>query len=175
MSDYSGVTKTARKTNVGPWQRGDNKGGYNDVGDNGPPSSPANGEDNDAATGDDLGNATAADVDRGNADTGMLSVILVAPNTPDHNNGADNDSPDAKAVSGKKTLMRDATVAGTGGGTLALAVILPSRDNEIGGGPYDSASALSVAPRSHNGDKVPRHHRLSLVHMWKKMAPRRRW
>jgi hypothetical protein len=29
--------------------------------------------------------------------------------------------------------MRDATAAGTGNGALALAIILPLRDNDIGG------------------------------------------
>ena len=66
----------------------------------------------------------------------MSSVILVALNIPNHNNDADNNNADAKDAAGKKTLMRDATAAGTGGGG----------DNDIGGGPYDSALALSVAP-----------------------------
>jgi hypothetical protein len=61
--------------------------------------------------------------------------------------------------------MRDPTVAGTGGGG----------DNDIGGGPYDSALVLSVAPRSRNDDKAPRHIRPSLVHLWMTMAPWRHW
>ncbi len=43
MADNLGATKTTRKRNVGPWQQGDNKGGYDDGGDNRPPSSPADG------------------------------------------------------------------------------------------------------------------------------------
>ncbi len=155
MSDDSGATKTTRKTNVGPWQQGNNTGGFDDGGDNGPSSSPADREDNDAAAGNDQGNATAADVNRGDEDAGTSSVVLAASNTPDHDNDADDDDADAKDAAGKKTLMREATAAETGGGALALAVILPLRNDDIGGGLYDSASALSVAPCSCNDDEAP--------------------
>jgi hypothetical protein len=104
-------------------------------------------------------------------DAGTSSVVLVASNTPDHDNDANDDDADAKEAAGKKTLMKDATAAGTGGGALALAVILPLRDDDIGGGPYYSALALSVAPRSCDDDEAPRHHRPSLVHAWTTMAP----
>ncbi len=56
--------------NVGPWQQGDDTGGYDDRGDDGPHSSLTDGEDNDAATGDNRGDTTAADDDGGDADTG---------------------------------------------------------------------------------------------------------
>jgi hypothetical protein len=104
----------------------------------------------------------------------MSSVILAASNTPDQDNNADDNDANAEDAAGKKTLMRDATTAGTGGGTLALAVILPLRDGDIGGGPYDSASVLSVAPPSCDDDKALRHRRPSLVHAWTTMAPWRR-
>jgi hypothetical protein len=91
MSDNLGLTKTTRKTNICPWQQGDNKGGYDDGGNDGLSSSPADREDNDTAAGDDQGDATAADIDGGDADTGMSSVVLVASNTPDHDNDADDD------------------------------------------------------------------------------------
>ena len=68
MSDDSGATKTTRKTNIGPWQQGHNKGGYDNGGYDGPPSSPADGEDNNAAAGNDQGDATATDVNGGGAD-----------------------------------------------------------------------------------------------------------
>jgi hypothetical protein len=68
---------------------------------------------------------TAVDVNGGDTDAGMLSVVLAASNTPDHNNHADDTYANAKDVALKKTLMRDATAEGNGGGALALAVILP--------------------------------------------------
>jgi hypothetical protein len=139
MLDSSRATKTTKKTNVGLWQQGDNKDGYNDGGNNGPPSSPADGEDNNTAAGDDQGEATTADIDRGNADARTSSVVLAASNTPNYDNDANEDDADAKDATGKKTLMRDVTAARTGGGALALAVILPLHDEDIGGGPYDSA------------------------------------
>ena len=97
-------------------------------------------------------------------DAGTSSVVLVASNTPDHDNDADDDDANAEDVTGKKTLMRDATAAGTGGGASALAVILPLRDNDIGGRRNDSALALSVAPRSCDDDEASHYRRLSLVH-----------
>jgi hypothetical protein len=161
-----------RKTNVGPWQQGKNRGGYNDRGSNGLPSSPANGEDNDAAVGNDQGNATSTDVDRGNVDAGTSSVILVALNTPNYDNDANDDDADAKDATQKKTLMTDTTVAGTGGGALALAVIiLPLHNNDISGTLYNSAVLLSVAPPSCDDDKVPWHRQPSLVYVWTMMAP----
>jgi hypothetical protein len=60
MLDNLGVTKAATKTNVGPCQQGNNTGGYNDRGDNGPHSSLANGEDNNATMVHYQGNTTAA-------------------------------------------------------------------------------------------------------------------
>jgi hypothetical protein len=116
LSDNSGATKTTRKTNVGPWQQGNIKGGYDDGGDDGPPSSPADRENNDAAAGDNQGNATAADVDGGDADAGTSSIILAASDIPDHDNDADYDDAYAEDAAGKKNLKRDATAAGTGGG-----------------------------------------------------------
>ncbi len=100
-----------------------------------------------------------------------MSVILAALNTPDHNNDANYDDADSEDAVGKKTLMTEGTAAGTGGGASELAVIFPLRDNEIGGGQYDSASVLSVAPRSHNDDEAPRHRPPSHVHAWTTMAP----
>ncbi len=130
MSDYSGAAKTTRKTNVGPWQQGDNTGGYYDRGNDGPPSSPADRDDNYATAGDDQGNATAADVDSGNADAGTLSVVLAASNTPDHDNGADDADADAGDTAGKKTLVRDVTAVGDNSGdkdASTLGVILGVR------------------------------------------------
>ena len=144
--DNWGASKMTNTTNVRPWQQSKGTREYNNGGNDGPPSSPANREDNDAAAGDDQGGTTAADVDGGDADAGMSSVILAASNTPDQDNNADDNDANAEDAAGKKTLMRDATTAGTGGGTLALAVILPLHNDDIGGGLYDSASALSVAP-----------------------------
>ena len=69
----------------------------------------------------------------GEADAGTSSIVLAASNTPDHDNNANDNDADAKDAIGKKTLMRDATAAGTGGGPLALAVILPLRDDDISG------------------------------------------
>ncbi len=164
-----------RKTNVGPWQQGNNKGGFNDGGNNGPPSSPADGEDTNTTAGNDQGDATAGDFDGGDADAGTSSVVLVASNTPDHDNNPNNNDANVEDAVGKKNLMRDAIVAGTGGGALGLVVILSLRDNDIGGSLYDNALALSVAPCSCNNDKVPWHHWPSLVHVWMMMAPWRRW
>jgi hypothetical protein len=175
LSDNSGATKITRKINIGLWQQGNNAGGYDDGGDNGPPSSPADWEDNDAAMVNNQGATTAADVDRGDADTDTSSVVLVASNIPDHDNDANNNGADAEDNAGKKTLMRNATAAENGGGALALAVILPLCDNDIGGGPYDRALMLSVAPRSHDDDEVPRHCRPSLVYAWTTMVPQCHW
>ncbi len=163
-----------RKTSIGPWQQGTNAGRYDDGGNGGLPSSPANREDTDATVGNNQGNATAADVDRGNADAGTSSVLLAA-NTPDHNNNAKGNDADAEDAVGKKTLMRDVTVALTGAGALALAVILTLHNDDIGGGWYNSTLVLSVAPHSCNDDKLPQHHRPPLVHMWMMMAPQRCW
>ncbi len=80
------------------WQQ---QGGYYNGGDDRPPSSPANGEDKDAAVGNTQGDATTADVSGGKADAGMLSVVLLASNTPNHNNDANNDDADAKESTGK--------------------------------------------------------------------------
>jgi hypothetical protein len=88
---------------------------------------------------------------------------------PQDNDADDNDT-NAQDTTRKKTLVRDETAAGTGGGVSALAVILPLCNNDIGGGPYDSALALSVAPRSRYDDVVPRHRWLSLVPTWTTMA-----
>ncbi len=74
-SDNLGATKTMTKTNVRPWQKGDNTGGYNNGDENGPPSSPADGEGNDAAAGNDRGKATAAEDDSGDADAGTSSGV----------------------------------------------------------------------------------------------------
>jgi hypothetical protein len=164
MLDNSRVTKTTRKMNTGSWQQGKNKGRYNNGGDNGPPSSPTNGEDNDAAAGNEQGNATAADVDGGNVDAGTSSVVLAASNTLDHDNDAKYDNANAEDATGKKTLMRDVTAAGTGGGTLALVVILPLHDDDIHGSPYNSALMLSVAPHCRDDDTAPWHCWPSLVH-----------
>ncbi len=150
-------------------------GGYNDGGNNRPPSSPANGEDNNTAASNDQGNTTAVDIGGGNADVGTLSIVLTALNTLDDANIANDDDADAKDAAGKKTLTKDATMAGTGGGALALAVILPLRNDDIGSGPYNSILALSVTPHSCNHDKVPQHCWPSLVHAWTTMAPQRRW
>jgi hypothetical protein len=76
MSDNSGATKTVTKTNDGPWRQGNDTGGYDDRGDDGPHSSLADWEDNDA--GDNRGNTTATDDDGGDADAGTLSVVLAA-------------------------------------------------------------------------------------------------
>ncbi len=171
MSDNLGATKTTRKTNVGPWQQSDNKGGYDNGGANTLPSSPANGQDNNAAAGNNQGDATVMDIDGGDADAGMLSILLVASNTPNHDNNANDDYTDAKDVSRKKTLMRDATAEGNGSDTLALVVILPLHNEDIGGGPCNSALALSVAHHSCYDDKVPRHCRPSLVYARTTMAP----
>ena len=114
MSDNLGATKTTRKTNVGPWQQGDNKGGYDNGGADGLPSSPTDGEDNNAAAGDDQDDATAADINGDDADAGMLSVLLAASNTPDHYNNANDDYADAEDVAGKKTMMRNVTAEGNG-------------------------------------------------------------
>jgi hypothetical protein len=54
-----------------------------------------------------------------------LIVVLLALNTLDHDNDANNDDANAKDAAGKKTLMRDVTAAGTGSCASALAVILP--------------------------------------------------
>jgi hypothetical protein len=88
-------------------------------------------------------------------DARVSIVVLVASNTPDHDNNANNDDADAKDAAGKKTLMRDRTAAKTSSGALALAVILPLCNDDIGGSPYNSALALSVAPRSRDDDKAP--------------------
>jgi hypothetical protein len=133
MSDNSGATKTMRKTNVGPWQQGNKTGGYNGSSDDRLPSSPANREDNNAAVDDNQGNTTAEDVNGGNADNGTLSDILVATNTPNHNNATSNNDANYKDAARKKTLMRDTTMAGTGSSTSTFAVILPLHNNDIGG------------------------------------------
>ncbi len=78
--------------------------------------SPADGEDNNATAGDDKGDAAAADANGGNADARTSSVVFAASNTPNHDNDANNDDANAKDATGKKTLMRDATAAGTGSG-----------------------------------------------------------
>ncbi len=96
-------------------------------------------------------------------DAGTSSVVLAASNTLDHDNDTEDDDADAEDTAGKKTLMRDATAEGTGGGASVLVVILPLRDDDIGGGPYDSASALSVSPRCPDYDEAPRHRRPSLL------------
>jgi hypothetical protein len=57
--------------------------------------------------GDNQGKATAADIDRGNVNARMPSIVLAASNTPNHNNDTDNDDANAKDAAGKKTLMRD--------------------------------------------------------------------
>jgi hypothetical protein len=80
MSDNSGTTKTTRKMEVGPWQQGNNNGGYDDRGDKGPPPSPADGEDDNTAAGEDQGDATSEDVHGGDADAGKSSVNLAASN-----------------------------------------------------------------------------------------------
>ncbi len=99
-----GGTKTTRKVNIGPWQQGNNTGGDNNGSNDGPPSSPAHGEDNNATAGNDQGNAIATDA-------GMSSVILAASNTPNHEKDANMNDANAKNAIGKKTLMRDVTAA----------------------------------------------------------------
>jgi hypothetical protein len=116
MPDNSGATKTTRKTNVGPWQQGNNTGGYGNAGNNGPPSSPTDREDNDTAACNNQGNPTTVEVNGGDADAGTLSVVLALLNTPNHDNNADNDDANAKDASGKKTLVRDTTTAGGNNG-----------------------------------------------------------
>ncbi len=74
IAPRSGAMKMTRKMNVGPWQQGDNTGRYNYRGDDGPPSSPANGEDNNAAGGEDQGDVTAADVDGGDVVAGSRHI-----------------------------------------------------------------------------------------------------
>jgi hypothetical protein len=117
MLDNLRVMKTTRKTNVGPWQQGNNKGGHVDGSDDGLLSFLSNREDNNAATGDNQGDVTAADISRGDADAGMSSILLAASNTPNHNNNANDDYANAEDIAGKKTLMRDATADGNGSGT----------------------------------------------------------
>jgi hypothetical protein len=80
---------------------GQQQGGYYNRGNDRPPSFPANREDKDTTVGDTQGNATAADVNGGNADAGLLSIVLPASNTPDHDNDANNDDADAKDAAGK--------------------------------------------------------------------------
>jgi hypothetical protein len=77
------------------------QGGYYDGGDDRPPSPPTNGKDKDAAVGNTQGNATSTDIDGGDADAGTLSVVLLASNTPDHENDANNDDADAKDATRK--------------------------------------------------------------------------
>jgi hypothetical protein len=45
-------------TNIGLWQQGKDTGKYDNGGDNGPPSSPAVGEDNNTAASNNWGNVT---------------------------------------------------------------------------------------------------------------------
>jgi hypothetical protein len=80
---------------------GQQQGGYYDGGNDRLPSSPANGEDKDSAVGNTQGDTTAADINKGNAYSGTLSVVLPALNTPNHNNDANNDDADAKDAAGK--------------------------------------------------------------------------
>ncbi len=130
-------------------------GGHNDGGNDGPPSSPADGDDNNAVVGNNQGDATAADVGRGDADAGTLSIVIVALNITDHDNNAKDNDANAKDATGKKTLMKDAPAAGTGGGASALAVIFSLCNNDIGSSPYDGTLALSIAPCSHDDDEAP--------------------
>jgi hypothetical protein len=51
--------------------------------------------------GNTQGNATSTDIDGGDADAGTLSVVLLASNTPDHENDANNDDADAKDATRK--------------------------------------------------------------------------
>jgi hypothetical protein len=86
-------------TNVGPWQQGKGTRVYHNGGNNGLPSSPTNGEHNDATVGNDQGDATTAGNNGGNADTGTSSIVLMASNTLDHDdNTADNDADDSNAA-----------------------------------------------------------------------------
>jgi hypothetical protein len=82
MWDNLGVTKMATKTNVGPWQQGNNTEEYDDRGNNRPPSSLANREDNDAAMGNNQGNRTAMDNDGGNTDARTSHIMLAALKPP---------------------------------------------------------------------------------------------
>ncbi len=91
---------------LGRGSRGATRRGHDYWDDDGPPSSPADGEDNDAVTGNNQGDATAADVDRGDADAGTSSVVLTVSNTLDHDNNnhdnnANDNGPDAKDAAGK--------------------------------------------------------------------------
>ncbi len=81
-SDNLGATKMTTKANVGPWQQGNNTGGYDNWGNNGPSSSPADREDNNDAVSNDRGNETSLFNNGGNADAGTSSVVLAATNAP---------------------------------------------------------------------------------------------
>ncbi len=115
-SDNLGATKTTTKTNIGPWQQSNNTGGYNDGDNNGSPSSPADGEDNNAAMGANQGKATTVDNDGGDADAGMLSVLLAATNAPDQDDNANNrgnDGPSSPPLTGRTTMPLWVTTGAT--------------------------------------------------------------
>ncbi len=104
-------------------------GGYNNGVDDRPHSSLADGEDNDAAAGNDQGYTTAADVDSGNTEVGTSSIVLASSNTLNQNNNADTGDANAEDASGRKTLVRNTTVAGDDGGdadagTLSLVLVV---------------------------------------------------
>jgi hypothetical protein len=80
MSDNLGASKMTNTTNVGPWQQGKGTRGYNNGGNDRPPSSPANGEDNNAAVGNKHGDATTAGNNNGDMDAGTSSVFLAMSN-----------------------------------------------------------------------------------------------
>ncbi len=91
--------------NIGPWQQGKGTKGYNNWGNDGPPSSPADGDDNNATTSNNWGDATAVGNDGGNTDTGTSTVIPPVSNAPNHGNDATADNANYKDAAGKKTLV----------------------------------------------------------------------
>ncbi len=130
MSDNSGATKTATKTNRGQWQQGNDTGGYDDRGNDRPNSSHTNKEDNNATTGDNQCDRIAADNDSGDPNASTLSVVLTASKPSKHNDDSSNSDADAEDAGGKKTLVSDATAAGNDGGNAdagTLSIVLAGR------------------------------------------------
>ncbi len=125
--DNSGVTKTGTKTNLGPWQQGNDTGGCDDWGSNRLPTSLTNVEDSNTTTGNNRGDRTAVDNDGGNVDASLLSIILLALKPPDHNDNSNNGDANAKDAAGKKTLVSNTTTVGNDGGnadSITSSVIL---------------------------------------------------
>jgi hypothetical protein len=105
MLDNSGTSKMTNTTKVGPWQQSKGTRGYDNGDNDGPPSPPTDGEDNDAAAGDNRGDVTAAGNGSGDADAGTSSVVLAASNAPNPDDDAANDDANDNDAAGKKTLV----------------------------------------------------------------------